>query len=94
MIIGACILHLYLPGVFSLKEKRHILKPLLNQLRRKFELATAEVGKHDTWQSADLAIVAVSNETGHIYAVLEKAVHWVEDEYHQVQVLDWEVELR
>lgn len=94
MIIGACTLHLYLPGVLSLKEKRHIVKPLLNQLRRKFELAVAEVGNHDTWQTADVAIVTVSNETGHVYAVLEKAVHWVEDEYRQVEVLDWDVELR
>jgi len=94
MVIGACILHLYLPGVLSLKEKRHILKPFLNQLRRQFEVAVAEVGNHDTWQSGDVAIVAVSNDSSHVYAVLEKAVHWVEDEYRAVEVLDWEIELR
>ena len=94
MIIGACTLHLYLPGVFSLKEKRGLLKPLLNQLRRRFEVATAEVGSHDTWQTADVAIVVVSNDTSHVYAVLDKAVRWVEEEYRAVEVLDWDVELR
>lgn len=94
MIIGACTVQLYLPGVFSLKEKRGVLKPLLNQLRRQFEVAVAEVGQNDTWQSADIAIVAVSNEAGHIYAVLEKAVHWIEEEYRGVEVMDWSVELR
>jgi len=26
--------------------------------------------------------------------VLEKAVHWIEEEYHGIEVLDWAVELR
>ena len=94
MIIGACTIQLYLPGVFSLKEKRGVLKPLLNQLRRQFEVAVAEVGNQDTWQSAEIAVVVVSNHTGHIYAVLEKVVHWIEEEYRAVEVLDWAVELR
>ncbi|MBN2392919.1 MAG: DUF503 domain-containing protein [Anaerolineae bacterium] len=94
MIIGACTIQLYLPGVFSLKEKRGVLKPLLNQLRRQFEVAVAEVGNQDVWQSANIAVVAVSNDAGHIYAVLEKAVHWIEEEYRGVEVLDWAVELR
>ena len=94
MIIGACTIQLYLPGVFSLKEKRGVLKPLLTQLRRQFEVAAAEVGQHDTWQSAEIAVVAVSNNTSHIYAVLEKAVHWIEEEYRAVEIQDWAVELR
>jgi len=94
MVIGACTLHLYLPGVASLKEKRRVLKPLLNQVRRRFEVAAAETDHHDVWQSAEIAIVTVSNEPGHTYAVLEKAVHWVEDNAFQVQVVDWETELR
>lgn len=94
MIIGACTIQLYLPGVFSLKEKRGLLKPLLAQLRRQFEVAAAEVGQNDTWQSAEIAVVAVSNKAGHIYAVLEKAVHWIEEEYRAVEIQDWAVELR
>jgi len=94
MIVAACTVHLYLPGVASLKEKRSCLKPLLTQLRREFEIAAAEVGHHDVWQSSDIALVAVANETGHVYAVLENAVHWIEDRWPQVEVTGWETELR
>ena len=94
MIIGACKLHLYLPGVASLKEKRSIIKRLLNQLRRRFEVAAAEVDHQDLWQTADIALIAVATESGHVYTVLERALHWVEDSYFQVQVIDWETELR
>ena len=94
MIIGASTLHLYLPGVFSLKEKRSLIKPLLSQLRRRFEVAAAEVGNNDTWQTADIAIVAVANDTSHVYTVLDKAVRWIEEEYRTVELLDWDTELR
>jgi len=94
MVIGVCILQLYLPSVASLKAKRSILKPLLHQLRRRFEVATAEVDHQDVWQSADVAVVAVANESGHIHRVLERAVHWVEAYDPRVEVIDWQVELR
>lgn len=94
MVIGVCVLQLYLPGVTSLKAKRSILKPLLHQLRRRFEVAAAEVNCHDVWQSAGVAIVAVANESGHIHQVLEKAVHWIEVHDPRVEVIDWQVELR
>ena len=94
MIIGACTIQLYLPGVASLKEKRGILKPLLTQLRKQFEVAVAEVEHHDVWQTAGIAVIAVSTESGHVYTVLEKAVHWIEENYYQVEVVDWDLELR
>ena len=94
MIIGACSIQLFLPGVLSLKEKRSRLKPLLNDIRRRFNIAAAEVENHDVWQSAGIAIVAVANDSKHIYSVLEKAVQWIDENHFDVEVLDWAVELR
>jgi len=94
MIVGACTIQLYLPGAHSLKDKRSVIRPLLNQLRRRFEVAAAEVDHQDLWQSAEIAIVTVANEAGHVYVILERAIHWIEDSYRQVEVVDWTTELR
>lgn len=94
MIVGACTLKLYLPGVASLKEKRRYIKPLINKLQREFGLAVAEVEQQDVWQSSVIGLAVVSNDTRHVYSVLERAVHWIEDEYLAVQVIDWQIELR
>lgn len=51
---------LYLPECHSLKEKRSVLKKLLNELRRDFNVSAAEVDYHDVWQSALIAVVCVS----------------------------------
>ena len=93
MVIGACRIELHLPGNGSLKGKRGILKPLLVQLRREFNLAAAEVGRNDAWQSAEIGLAAVANDPGHVHAVLERAAHWIETHHPEVQVVDWEIEI-
>ncbi len=52
---------LHLPECHSLKEKRHVIKPLLNEIRRDYNVSAAEVEFHDVWQQALLAVVCVGN---------------------------------
>lgn len=93
MIVGICRVELYLPGNGSLKGKRWRLKPLLNDLRREFNLATAEVGNNDLWQSAIIGLVTVANDAAHAHTVLEGAVRWIEIHRPDLQVVDWEIEM-
>jgi uncharacterized protein YlxP (DUF503 family) len=93
VVIGACTIELYLPGSSSLKAKRGYLKPLLNRLRREFNLAAAEVGGNDAWQSAVVAVVTVSNDAAHVQRVLDRAAQWIETRYPEIQVVDWAVEI-
>ena len=94
MVIGACSLHLHLPACVSLKAKRSLLKPLLARLHREFNVAAAEVGLHDVWQSAQIAIVAVANDAGRVQSQLETIVSWVEHNRPEVEVVDAQIELR
>lgn len=93
MIIGTCVIELHLPGNGSLKGKRSILKPLLNRLRREFNLATAEVGYQDVWQSAQIALVSVSTDVAHLQRMLERAVRWIENQRPDLNVIDWRIEV-
>jgi uncharacterized protein YlxP (DUF503 family) len=94
MVIGACRLHLHLPGCASLKEKRALLKPLLARLHREFNIAAAEVEHQDVWRSAGLAIVAVTDASGNVEAQLEHIVRWIEHNRPEVEVVDAQFELR
>lgn len=93
MIIGACTVELYLPGNGSLKGKRSALKPLLLRLRKEFNLSTAEIGYHDVWQSAQIALVTVSTDAAQVQRQLEHAVHWIETHRPDLDVVDWQIEL-
>ena len=93
MVIGACTIELYLPDSTSLRSKRSFLKPVLSRLRREFNLATAEVGAHDVWQSAVIAGVTVANDPAHVQRVLDCIPRWIDLHHPEVQVVDWAIEL-
>jgi len=94
MVIDACQLLLHLEGCTSLKAKRSLLKPLLARLHREFNVAAAEVAHQDVWQSAEIAIVVVGNDAGHLRAELQNIVRWIEDNRPEVEVVDAHFELR
>ena len=83
---------LHLPGVDSLKGKRHILKSLKAKLRVRFEVAVAEVDHHDVWQRATLAVACVSHDARHANSVISKAMDFIEAEVDG-RVLETAVEI-
>jgi len=94
MVIGVCCLRLHLPACGSLKTKRSRLKPLLARLHREFNVAAAETGLQDVWQSAEVAVVTVANNPARVQSQLETIVAWVEHNRPEVEVVDSQIELR
>ncbi len=74
--IGVLTLELRLEDAHSLKEKRHVVQSLKDRLRRKFNVAVAEIAHQDVWQRATVAAVTVSGDR--VFA--EKILQSVEDE--------------
>ena len=74
--VGVLTLELRLENSFSLKDKRQVVRSLKDRLRRKFNVAVAEIDYQELWQRAALAAVTVSSD--HSYA--EKLLRSVEQE--------------
>lgn len=68
MYVGALKLELYMPQCRNLKEKRQVVKSIVDRTRVRFNVAVAEVDKQDLWQLSSLGIACVSNSE---YAVRE-----------------------
>jgi uncharacterized protein YlxP (DUF503 family) len=60
--IGVLTLDIHVGNSHSLKEKRHVVKSLKDRLRERFNVAVAEIDGLDSWQSAVVAAVTVSND--------------------------------
>lgn len=58
--------------VRSLKAKRALLRPLVAELRRRFDVACGEVGDADLLRRAVVGVAAVSNDAGAARAVVEQ----------------------
>jgi uncharacterized protein YlxP (DUF503 family) len=55
----------HIPFSHSLKEKRRVVKSLVDKIRHKFNVSVAEVGDMDVHQSAVIGIAVVSNDPVH-----------------------------
>jgi len=93
MIVGACRLTLYLPGVHSLKEKRSVVKSLLARLRNEFNVSTAEVDAQDNHQRAVLGVACVSGSYDYARGQLEAVGRWVEEQRPDAPIIDYDIEL-
>ncbi|GAB3542782.1 uncharacterized protein YlxP (DUF503 family) [Actinopolyspora lacussalsi] len=71
MYVGALELDVLLGDVQSLKQKRAVVRPLVSELRRRFDVAVAEVGGNDLYRRAVIGVSAVSGEAGQVREVLE-----------------------
>lgn len=84
----ACALsiELHLPDCRSLKAKRSVVKPIVEGLRRRYQVAAAEVGHADSWQRAELGVAVVSGSQHHAADVLDEVERFVWS-FPEVQVL-------
>jgi uncharacterized protein len=94
MVVATCLIALDLNGVYSLKEKRSILKPIIARLHREFNLSVAEVDGQDAWGSAVIALAAVGNDKAHLHRVMEKSVAWLEQNRPDVPINAYSIEFR
>jgi uncharacterized protein YlxP (DUF503 family) len=71
MWIGAYEFDLLLGDVHSLKEKRSVVRPLVAELRRRFELSVSEVDHLDLHRRAGVGVGLVSADRAHLVEVLD-----------------------
>lgn len=92
MRVGTCLVHLHVTNSLSLKDKRQVIKSLIDRLRRSFNVSVAEVGATDKWQEAELALACVSNSSKRANQVLTQAADWIERNPN-VEVVEIEMHL-
>ncbi len=91
MHVGMLQVHCHVPDARSLKDKRRILRGLMDRVRAQFAVAAAEVDDQDVWQSAVLGFACVSNDTRHAATVMSKVLDWIRD-CPAVTLVDHELE--
>jgi uncharacterized protein YlxP (DUF503 family) len=62
VIVALARLSLYIPHSHSLKEKRAVVRKVVDRIQARFKLHVAEVGGQDTWQRAVLGFAVVGSD--------------------------------
>lgn len=72
MFTGTLALDVLLGDVRSLKQKRSVVRPIVAELRRRFEVSAAEVGHLDLHGRGLLGVAVVASDAGHCGDVLDE----------------------
>ncbi len=75
--VAALSVELHLPASHSLKDKRAIIKPILDGCRHRFGVAAAEVDWQDLRQRAALGVSTVSSSVQQVTDVLDAVERFV-----------------
>ncbi len=79
MIIGFLSLEIYLPYSHSLKEKRKTIVSLKDRVKKRYNVAFAELDFQDKWQRSKIGIVTLNNRKRTIEAIFQKIINETAD---------------
>jgi uncharacterized protein YlxP (DUF503 family) len=86
MHVGTLRFDLHIPECHSLKQKRAVVKPIVEGSRRRFGVAVAEVDSQGRWQRATIGVAAVSSSHAHVSDILDEVERFIWS-FPEVQVL-------
>jgi uncharacterized protein YlxP (DUF503 family) len=92
MVIGVCRIHLRIPENHSLKEKRHVIRKLIDRVRHRFNVAISEVDDNDLWQRAQIGFCTIGNDRRFVNSSLDKIIDFIEKMY-LAEVIEKEMEI-
>ena len=90
MIVSMIQIIFEIPGVANIKEKRRVLKSVLEKMRKRYHLSAAEVDLNDSLSYAQIGGAIVSNSKTFGETVLQKAFDMIEKETH-VRIQDMKI---
>jgi len=93
MFIASARVELEIPGSRSLKEKRQVVRSVVERTRTRFSASVAEVEDQDLWDRAVIGIAYASSSAHHAGEVVEKAVSFIRDTFLDCEVLDHQVDV-
>ncbi len=77
VLIGTLTIQINLHAIASLKDKRKIVKSVLERLHSRFHCAAAEIDAQDSKLIARIGVAVVSNEGSHLNRQLDLIAEFV-----------------
>jgi len=92
VIIGSCKVYLNVPFSHSLKEKRMVVKSIIQKVKNKFNVSIAEVEDQDIHQSIIIGFVVVTTTTAHANSMVQSVINFI-DEVSEADLMDTYIEI-
>ncbi|MGI5818461.1 MAG: DUF503 domain-containing protein [Armatimonadota bacterium] len=78
-VVGLLRADLFISDAVTLKDRRRVVRSLLDRLANRHNVAVADLGP-DRANQATLAVTTVANDEAHVHRVLDAALRLIESE--------------
>ncbi len=92
MAFAVSIAELHIPAARSLKEKRRVIKSLVERIHARYRVSIAETDYHDLHQRAEISIAVVHRNGRELDRLLE-AIRRSMDDLPEAVLLSWRPEV-
>jgi uncharacterized protein YlxP (DUF503 family) len=92
MVVGISILELHLPGARSLKDKRRVVRALIDRLHHRHKVSVAETDLNDLHQRAEIGLAVVGRMETEVEHLLDD-LRRVADTEPEAVVTRWEPQI-
>jgi uncharacterized protein YlxP (DUF503 family) len=77
LLVLALAIDIHLPDSRSLKDRRAVVRPIIDGARHRFRVSAAEVGHQDVWQRARLGFAVVASSQSQATEVIDDVERFV-----------------
>jgi hypothetical protein len=92
VVVGTCRADIFIADSNSLKDKRRVVRSILDHLRRNYNVSVAELEDQRLWRRTVLGVACVANESKSADQLLNRVIHYL-DSHPQIALLDCQVEV-
>lgn len=92
MIIGVAVADLHIPQARSLKDKRRVVKSLLDRIVNRYRVSAAEVKHQDLRQRSQIGFALVNSDRQHAVSALDE-IRRIVDGRDEAFLTDWHSDL-
>lgn len=86
MVIGMCKVKLSIEWAESLKDKRSVVKSIIDRTKARFNVSAAEVGEQDSIRTAVVGFACVSSDSRLAQSLLDKIIGII-DEQSEAEII-------
>ncbi len=87
MIVGTCEIELIIFEANSLKEKRHVIKSIIERIKARFNASAAEVDYNDLWNRSVIGVAVVSNKKALCESMITKIIDFIDND-ERVEIIN------
>ena len=91
MIVAISVFELHIPAARSLKDKRRVVKALMEKIHHRYRVSIAETDYHDVRQRAEISIAAVHGTEAKAMRLMDR-IHSLIEQSPEAQLLSWDPE--